>query len=171
MDRCDEGVECVAVGCNGDGSRRWQGAARLQRRRRYTTGVKVLVNNAAGKVVLDTVAGGAFLLARLPSGTYTVTTERDGNIETSRVQVDEKRASLALFEWNPAVKGSIHAMTRCYVSRAWAGRRMKAGRTSVDDGRIQAHGDERQRRQGGQLHAVVDAKAEGAHTPLNHQSA
>jgi hypothetical protein len=107
VDRCDGGVECVAVGCNGDGSRRWQGGARLQRRRRYTTGVKVLVKNAAGKVVLDTVAGGAFLLARLPSGTYTVTAERDGNIETSQVQVDEKRASLALFEWNPAVKGSM----------------------------------------------------------------
>lgn len=44
----------------------------------YLFGVKVVVRNKQGGVVLDTVASGPLLLAKLPAGEYTVTaTEHD----------------------------------------------------------------------------------------------
>jgi len=43
----------------------------------FTADVKVMIKDHAGKVVLDTVSKGPFLLVRLPSGKYTMDATRE----------------------------------------------------------------------------------------------
>lgn len=47
----------------------------------YLSGVKVVIRNKQGNVLVDTVASGPWLLARLPDGDYTVaSTEQDTSL-------------------------------------------------------------------------------------------
>jgi hypothetical protein len=76
---------------------------KAQPRAEFTSDVKVVVTDHAGKVVLDTVSKGPFLLVRLPSGNYIVKAEQGGETKTHRVRVAQNSAKRVIFEWNRAV--------------------------------------------------------------------
>jgi hypothetical protein len=76
---------------------------RAQPRDEFTSNVKVMVKDSAGKVVLDTVSKGPFLLARLPSGKYVVTAAQGGEPKTHRVHVEQGSNKRVIFEWNQPV--------------------------------------------------------------------
>jgi len=75
-------------------------------RAEFTAGVKVLITDHAGKVVLETVSDGPFVLVKLPAGNYTVTADQHGQIKTRHVRVIDKRPGRVIFEWNRAIAGS-----------------------------------------------------------------
>jgi hypothetical protein len=68
-------------------------------REEYLSAVKVRINDAHAKTVLDVTADGPFLLAKMPAGKYTVTAERDGKVESHKVAVDPKAHRRVVFEW------------------------------------------------------------------------
>ena len=53
----------------------------------YLSDVKVVIRNKQGTVLVDTVASGPWLLARLPTGEYTVTATEQGNTLTRTVSI------------------------------------------------------------------------------------
>lgn len=65
----------------------------------YLADVKVQIKDAHDKVVLDATAGGPFLLAQMPAGKYTVSAERDGNIEHRQVEIVPGKQRRVVFEW------------------------------------------------------------------------
>jgi hypothetical protein len=75
-------------------------------RAEFTADVSVVIKDHAGKVVLDTVSAGAFLLVKLPAGDYTVMADQHGQIKTRHVRVIDKRPGRVIFEWNRAIAGS-----------------------------------------------------------------
>ena len=72
-------------------------------RAEFTADVKVMIKDHAGKVVLDTVAQGPFLLVRLPSGKYTIDASRERESKTRHVRLIAKRPTRVIFEWKDAV--------------------------------------------------------------------
>jgi hypothetical protein len=64
----------------------------------YLADVRVAVSNAAGQVVVETVAQGPFLLARLPPGSYTVTATYAGQPQTRAIRVAERLQTVHL-QW------------------------------------------------------------------------
>jgi hypothetical protein len=56
----------------------------------YLADVRVAVRNAAGKVIVEHVADGPFLLAQLPPGSYTVTAAYGGQPQTRTIQVGDR---------------------------------------------------------------------------------
>ncbi|HEX7953687.1 MAG TPA: carboxypeptidase-like regulatory domain-containing protein [Burkholderiales bacterium] len=65
----------------------------------YLSAVKVRINDAHQKTVLDVTADGPFLLAKMPAGKYTVTAEHDGKVESHMVAVAPKAHRRVVFEW------------------------------------------------------------------------
>ncbi|MGP1677712.1 MAG: carboxypeptidase-like regulatory domain-containing protein [Burkholderiales bacterium] len=65
----------------------------------YLANVKVKIEDAHDKVVLDATADGPFLLAKMPAGKYTVTADRDGKIEQRQVEIAAKEHRRVVFEW------------------------------------------------------------------------
>lgn len=53
----------------------------------YLSDVKVVIRNKQGAVLVDTVASGPWLLARLPAGEYTVAATEQGNTLTQAVSI------------------------------------------------------------------------------------
>ena len=70
----------------------------------YLADVGVRVSDSAGKTVIETVAEGPFFLAKLPSGTYTVSATYNGKAQTRKVTVGA-RLQTAYLRWpsNPQV--------------------------------------------------------------------
>ena len=70
----------------------------------YLADVGVRVTDSAGKTVIETVAEGPFFLAKLPSGTYTVSATYNGKAQTRKVTVGT-RLQTAYLRWpsNPQV--------------------------------------------------------------------
>jgi hypothetical protein len=79
---------------------------KAQPRAQFTSDVKVKIEDHAGKVVLDTVSDGPFLLVRLPPGRYAVTASLEGEAQARRIHLIEKRPKRVIFEWNAAVTGA-----------------------------------------------------------------
>lgn len=69
----------------------------------YLADVGVMVRDASGRTVLDTLADGPALVAKLPPGHYEVTAERNGIRQTRTVTVG--RGGQVAFYW-PAEPGS-----------------------------------------------------------------
>ncbi len=65
----------------------------------YLSDVKVRIKDAHDKMVLSTTADGPFLLAKMPAGKYTVSAERDGNIEHRQIEIAAKEHRRVVFEW------------------------------------------------------------------------
>ena len=65
----------------------------------YLADVKVNIKDAHDKVVLDTTAGGPFLLAKMPAGKYTVSADRDGKVEHRQVEIAANAHRRVIFEW------------------------------------------------------------------------
>ena len=65
----------------------------------YLSDVKVRIKDAHQKMVLNITSGGPFLLAKMPTGKYTVSAERNGRIEQREVQIAATEHRRVVFEW------------------------------------------------------------------------
>ena len=61
--------------------------------------VRVLIKDANDKMVVNVTSDGAFLLARLPAGTYRVTAEHHGLSESRTIKIDPRKNQRTVFEW------------------------------------------------------------------------
>jgi hypothetical protein len=65
----------------------------------YLSDIKVTIKDHAGKTVLNTIANGPFLLAKLPAGQFTVTAERGGEAKQRVVNIKAQRHERVMFVW------------------------------------------------------------------------
>ena len=65
----------------------------------YLSDVKVRVKGASGQVLLDTVSGGPFLLARLPAGKYRIEVDNDGVLKQQTVELRAGQHRRVVFVW------------------------------------------------------------------------
>ena len=67
----------------------------------YLSDVKVQIAGGGGKVALDTVSNGPFLLAKVPPGRYTITADNQGSVKKQTVQVGSGKTQRVMFVWPP----------------------------------------------------------------------
>ena len=67
----------------------------------YLSDVKVQITGGGGKVALDTVSNGPFLLAKVPPGRYTITADNQGSVKKQSVQVGSGKTQRVMFVWPP----------------------------------------------------------------------
>jgi hypothetical protein len=67
--------------------------------RAFLSGVKVEIKDSSGHTVLSTLADGPLLLAKLPSGSYSITATHMGSSESKSVVVAEGKLQHVLFDW------------------------------------------------------------------------
>lgn len=72
---------------------------RAKPRPEYLADVAVTIIDAHGRRVLNTLAGGPFLLARLAPGGYTVVAEQSGLKKTEHLQIAANKTEKVVFEW------------------------------------------------------------------------
>ena len=65
----------------------------------YLADVKVQIKDRDGKVVLDTVSQGPFLLAKVPPGRYSISADSDGRVKQQTVQVTGATPNRIVFLW------------------------------------------------------------------------
>jgi hypothetical protein len=65
----------------------------------FSAAVHVTVADGQGTQLLDTQSTGPFLLAKIPTGTYTVTAEQQGKTLTKRVHVTTEKPAHVVFRW------------------------------------------------------------------------
>jgi hypothetical protein len=65
----------------------------------YLSDAKVNITDSSGNRVLDTVAKGPMLLAKLKPGNYTVTAELEGKVFHKKVKIGKKGKSALSFAW------------------------------------------------------------------------
>lgn len=65
----------------------------------YLSDAKVNIADSTGNPVLDTVAEGPMLLAKLKPGNYTVTAELDGKVSHKKAKIGNKGRSALSFIW------------------------------------------------------------------------
>lgn len=65
----------------------------------YLADVKVQIDDKDGKIVLDTLSQGPFLLAKMPPGKYTVSASHDGVVKRQSVQVAGPKTRRVVFVW------------------------------------------------------------------------
>lgn len=68
-------------------------------RNEYLANVNVQIRDKDGKVVLDAVSQGPFLLAKVAPGRYTISADNDGAIKQQTVQVKGARLRRVVFVW------------------------------------------------------------------------
>ena len=68
-------------------------------REEYLAGVDVRIEDARGRVVLDTVTEGPFLLADLPAGRYKVSAAHDDNVKNRNIEVVSGKHRRVVFVW------------------------------------------------------------------------
>lgn len=66
----------------------------------YLADVRVVVKSTSGRVLLDTVSGGPFLLARLPPGKYRIEADSDGVVKQQMVEVRAGEHRRVVFVWD-----------------------------------------------------------------------
>ena len=69
----------------------------------YVSDVGVKVTNSKGELVIDDVSNGPWLLARLPSGSYTANATYNGSTVTQKFSVGSKGLKTAQFRWPASV--------------------------------------------------------------------
>jgi enamine deaminase RidA (YjgF/YER057c/UK114 family) len=74
----------------------------------YLADVNVAIRDAGGKALVEHLAEGPFLLARLPTGTYAITATYEGKTQSRKVKVGE-RLQTEYFRWaaNPQTDFSV----------------------------------------------------------------
>jgi len=65
----------------------------------YLAGVKVTVRDRAGKVVLDAVSEGPYLLANMPSGQYQIEATNEGVAKTQAVEIAAGKHQRVVMVW------------------------------------------------------------------------
>lgn len=65
----------------------------------YVSGVKVVIIDAKGKSVLDTISDGPWLLTRLPAGNYKIVANFAGKAEKRQVAVGANKLRTIDFRW------------------------------------------------------------------------
>ena len=65
----------------------------------YLADVKVRIKDAHDRMVLNVTADGPFLLARMPAGKYTVSAERNHQIEHRQIEISANEHRRVVFEW------------------------------------------------------------------------
>ena len=74
-------------------------AKRAKPRNEFTADVKVVIHDAKGRIVLDAVSTGPFLLAKLPAGRYDVKATQDGKTIEHRATVAGGKPAHVDFLW------------------------------------------------------------------------
>jgi hypothetical protein len=75
----------------------------------YVSDVRVKVVDGKGNVVIDDVADGPWLLAKLPPGTYTATAIYNGKPVTQKFTVGKSGVKTAYFRWPASVEQAVGA--------------------------------------------------------------
>lgn len=65
----------------------------------YLAGVKVTVRDRAGKVMLDAVAEGPYLLATMPPGRYQIEADHEGVVKRQAVEIVSGKHQRVVFVW------------------------------------------------------------------------
>lgn len=65
----------------------------------YLADVGVQIKNKDGKVVLDAVSQGPFLLAKMPPGKYSISADNDGVVKRQTIQVAGAKPHRVVFIW------------------------------------------------------------------------
>ena len=65
----------------------------------YLSDVKVQIKDQNGKLVLDTVAQGPFLLAKMPAGRYAISADNEGMVKQQNVQITGAGSQRVMFVW------------------------------------------------------------------------
>ena len=65
----------------------------------YLADIKVEIKDKNGNVMLDTVAQGPFLLAKMPPGRYSVNADNDGAVKQQTIQVAGNKPHRVVFIW------------------------------------------------------------------------
>ncbi len=65
----------------------------------YLSDVRVRIKDVHDKMVLNVTADGPFLLAKMPAGKYTVSAERNGQVERRQIEIAAKEHRRVVFEW------------------------------------------------------------------------
>ena len=65
----------------------------------YLANVKVKIKDAHDKLVLDTTAGGPFLLAKMPAGKYRISADHNGKMEHRTIEIAPKAHKRVVFVW------------------------------------------------------------------------
>ena len=66
----------------------------------YLADVKVQIKDKDGKIVLDTMSQGPFLLAKMLPGKYTISADHDGTVKRQIVQVAGAKTHRIVFVWD-----------------------------------------------------------------------
>ena len=66
----------------------------------YLADVKVQIKDKDGRIVLDAVSQGPFLLAKIPPGKYTISADHDGTVKRQIVQVAGAKTRRVVFVWD-----------------------------------------------------------------------
>ena len=74
------------------------GAERAQ----FASDVQVAVRDSAGRVVLDAVSDGPFLLARIAPGAYSVEATLQGRVQRRQVTLRQGASAKVMFSWPAA---------------------------------------------------------------------
>jgi len=65
----------------------------------YLSDVRVVIENDAGKSMLNATADGPYLLVKLPPGTYKVTANASGDMQSKTLQVKAGETTQQRFDW------------------------------------------------------------------------
>lgn len=65
----------------------------------YLADIKVRIWDRGGRMVLDAIAHGPFLLARVPPGTYSVTADNDGAVIERTIRIAGTGSRRIVFLW------------------------------------------------------------------------
>lgn len=68
----------------------------------YLGGAEVAIKNAKGETLLETIAEGPWLFARLPQGNYTIAASALGKTMRRQVHLSGRGHTRIAFTWNPA---------------------------------------------------------------------
>jgi hypothetical protein len=71
----------------------------VKRTGKFIADVNVRIADAEDNTVVETVAEGPYLFARLKPGKYTVTAEKDGNVMHQKARVSDRRITTLSFYW------------------------------------------------------------------------
>jgi hypothetical protein len=65
----------------------------------FLADVKVQIKDKDGKVVLDAVSQGPFLLAKMPAGKYSISADNEGVVKRQTIQLTGAKSQRVVFVW------------------------------------------------------------------------